>query len=86
MAGRQESTMPKAPEEMTWDQLVGEYNDLKLGHGGLRTKDIQYKHALEDEIHFRETKGYVEMTPQEIEDEMIETKQINERYLNKGGK
>ena len=86
MAGRQESTMPKMPEEMTWDQLVGEYNDLKLGHGGLRTKDIQYKHALEDEIHFRETKGYVEMTPQEIEDEMIETKQINERYLNKGGK
>ena len=78
--------MPKAPEEMTWDQLVGEYNDLKLGYGGLRTKDIQYKHALEDEIHFRETKGYVEMTPQEIEDEMIETKQINERYLNKGGK
>ena len=78
--------MPRMPEEMTWDQLVGEYNDLKLGHGGLRTKDIQYKHALEDEIHFRETKGYVEMTPQEIEDEMIETKQINERYLNKGGK
>ena len=38
--------MPSMPEEMSWDQLVGEYNNLKLGHGGLRTKDIQYKHAL----------------------------------------
>ena len=44
--------MLKLPEDMTFEELLAEYNELKLGFGGLRTKDIMRKHDLEDEIHY----------------------------------
>tara|TARA_B100001027_G_scaffold22027_1_gene12948 strand:- start:537 stop:737 length:201 start_codon:yes stop_codon:yes gene_type:complete len=60
--------MLKLPEDMTFEELLAEYNELKLGFGGLRTKDIMRKHGLEDEIHYRETEGYIDLTPAEIKE------------------
>ena len=60
--------MLKLPEDMTFEELLAEYNELKLGFGGLGTKDIMRKHDLEDEIHYRETEGYVDLTPAEIKE------------------
>tara|TARA_B100001057_G_scaffold446989_1_gene486085 strand:+ start:1281 stop:1481 length:201 start_codon:yes stop_codon:yes gene_type:complete len=60
--------MLKLPEDMTFEELLAEYNELKLGFGGLRTKDIMRKQGLEDEIHYRETEGYIDLTPAEIKE------------------
>ena len=57
--------MLKLPEDMTFEELLAEYNELKLGFGGLRTKDIMRKHDLEDEIHYRDCLLYTSPSPRD---------------------
>ena len=49
--------------------------------GGMRVKDIQILHSVEDEMAWRREKGYVDLLPREIEIELLEQGKIQERYL-----
>jgi len=61
----------------TMEDLRGELNDLKLGLGGIGTKDIMYMHDIEDEIDWRIENGYADLTPEEIEEELAEKEEVN---------
>ena len=54
---------------------------LQLGVGGVGCKDIQRKHSIEDEISWRQKWGYADLTPKEIENELWDKGEIQERYL-----
>ena len=56
----------KTVEQMEMEDLRGELNELKLGLGGIGTKDIMRMHNIEDEIDFRIENGYADLTPDEI--------------------
>lgn len=63
----------KSVEEMTWEELESaliEYQEI----GGMRVKDIQIKHSIEDEISWRREQGYTDLLPREIEIELLETR------------
>lgn len=60
----------KFVDKMTFDELESELKELKLGLGGIGTKDIMRMHNLEDEIDFRIENGYTDLTPDEIFDEL----------------
>tara|TARA_B100000123_G_C25692000_1_gene411252 strand:- start:663 stop:860 length:198 start_codon:yes stop_codon:yes gene_type:complete len=60
----------KFVDKMTFDELESELKELKLGLGGIGTKDIMRMHNLEDEIDFRIENGYADLTPDEIFDEL----------------
>jgi hypothetical protein len=76
-------TMMKAVEAMTWEELESTLNEYKVNGngGGMGVKDIQIKHSIEDEIAWRLEKGYTDLTPREIEIELLEQGRIQERYL-----
>lgn len=69
------------PESMTMTELEAELEQLKMGIGGVGRKDLFRKHAIEDEIAWRREKGYADMEPKEIEDELFNKGEIQERYL-----
>ena len=72
----------KAVEAMTWEELESMYNMYHAnGNGGMRVKDIQILHSVEDEMAWRREKGYVDLLPREIEIELLEQGKIQERYL-----
>lgn len=60
----------KFVDKMTFNELESELKELKLGLGGIGTKDIMRMHNLEDEIDFRIENGYADLTPEEIFDEL----------------
>ncbi len=76
-------TMMKAVEAMTWEELESMYNMYHVNGngGGMRVKDIQILHSVEDEMAWRREKGYVDLLPREIEIELLEQGKIQERYL-----
>ena len=49
--------------------------------GGMRVKDIQILHSIEDEMSWRREQGYTDLLPREIEIELLEQGKIRERYL-----
>ena len=51
---------------MTYNELEAELKKLKLGLGGIGTKDIMRMHNIEDELDFRIENGYVDLSPDEI--------------------
>jgi hypothetical protein len=69
------------PESMTMTELEAELEQLKMGIGGVGRKDLFRKHAIEDEIAWRREQGYADMKPKEIEDELFDKGEIQERYL-----
>lgn len=71
----------KTVEQMEMDDLRGELNELKQGLGGIRTKDIMRMHHIEDEIDWRLENGYSDLTPQEIQDELINKGELTETYI-----
>tara|TARA_A200000113_G_scaffold50413_1_gene41456 strand:- start:282 stop:524 length:243 start_codon:yes stop_codon:yes gene_type:complete len=73
----------KAVEAMTWEELESMNNMYKVNGngGGMRVKDIQILHSVEDEMAWRREKGYVDLLPREIEIELLEQGKIQERYL-----
>ena len=74
--------MNKAVEAMTWEELESMYNMYHAnGNGGMRVKDIQILHSVEDEMTWRREQGYVDLLPREIEIELLEQGKIRERYL-----
>tara|TARA_B100001057_G_scaffold472719_1_gene536287 strand:- start:254 stop:481 length:228 start_codon:yes stop_codon:yes gene_type:complete len=66
---------------MNLEDLRGELNELKLGLGGIGTKDIMRMHHIEDEISWRQENGYADLTAKEIQDELIEKGEITETYM-----
>ena len=76
-------TMMKTVESMTWDELESALNEYKVNGngGGMRVKDIQILHSIEDEMAWRREKGYTDLLPREIEIELLEQGKIQERYL-----
>ncbi len=66
---------------MDLEDLRGELNELKLGLGGIGTKDIMRMHHIEDEISWRQENGYADLTAKEIQDELIEKGEITETYM-----
>lgn len=56
----------KFVDKMTYNELEAELKELKLGLGGLGTKDIMRMHNIEDELDFRIENGYVDLSPDEI--------------------
>ena len=67
-------------EAWTEDELnaeIGGFNQL----GGVGVSDIIRKNEAEDELAWRNEKGYSGMSPKEIEDDLIDEGKINERYL-----
>ena len=73
----------KTVEQMEMEDLRGELNELKLGLGGIGTKDIMRMHNIEDEIDWRIESGFADYTAQEIQDELIEKGDITETYIQK---
>ena len=75
--------MNKQVESMTWDELESALNEYKVNGngGGMRVKDIQILHSVEDEMAWRREKGYTDLLPREIEIELLEQGKIQERYL-----
>ena len=76
-------TMMKTVESMTWDDLQSALTEYQVNGngGGMGVKDIQIKHSIEDEIAWRLEKGYTDLTPREIEIELLEQGKIERRYL-----
>ena len=76
-------TMMKTVESMTWDELQSALTEYQVNGngGGMGVKDIQIKHSIEDEIAWRLEKGYTDLTPREIEIELLEQGKIERRYL-----
>ena len=62
----------KFVDKMTYNELEAELKELKLGLGGIGTKDIMRMHHLEDEIDWRIENGYADLTPEEISSELEE--------------
>ena len=62
----------KFVDQMTYNELEAELKELKLGLGGIGTKDIMRMHHLEDEIDWRIENGYADLTPEEISSELEE--------------
>tara|TARA_B100001094_G_C17706151_1_gene565026 strand:- start:265 stop:492 length:228 start_codon:yes stop_codon:yes gene_type:complete len=75
--------MNKQVESMTWDELESALNEYKVNGngGGMRVKDIQILHSIEDEMSWRREQGYTDLLPREIEIELLEQGRIRERYL-----
>ena len=75
--------MNKQVESMTWDELESALNAYKVNGngGGMRVKDIQILHSIEDEMSWRREQGYTDLLPREIEIELLEQGRIRERYL-----
>ena len=75
--------MNKRVESMTWDELESALNEYKVNGngGGMRVKDIQILHSIEDEMSWRREQGYTDLLPREIEIELLEQGRIRERYL-----
>ena len=75
--------MNKQVESMTWDELESALNEYKVNGngGGMRVKDIQILHGIEDEMSWRREQGYTDLLPREIEIELLEQGRIRERYL-----
>ena len=75
--------MNKRVEAMTWEELESALNMYQVNGngGGMRVKDIQIKHSIEDEMAWRREQGYVDLLPREIEIELLEQGRIQERYL-----
>ena len=73
----------KAVEAMTWEELESMNNMYKVNGngGGMRVKDIQILHSIEDEMAWRREQGYTDLLPREIEIELLEQGRIRERYL-----
>ena len=73
----------KAVEAMTWEGLESMHNMYKVNGngGGMRVKDIQILHSIEDEMSWRREQGYTDLLPREIEIELLEQGKIRERYL-----
>ena len=73
----------KTVESMTWDELESALNEYKVNGngGGMRVKDIQILHSIEDEMSWRREQGYTDLLPREIEIELLEQGRIRERYL-----
>ena len=73
----------KAVEAMTWEELESMNNMYKVNgnDGGMRVKDIQILHSIEDEMSWRREQGYTDLLPREIEIELLEQGKIRERYL-----
>ena len=73
----------KAVEAMTWEELEAMNNMYKVNGngGGMRVKDIQILHSIEDEMSWRREQGYTDLLPREIEIELLEQGKIRERYL-----
>ena len=73
----------KAVESMTWDELQSALTEYQVNGngGGMGVKDIQIKHSIEDEVAWRLKKGYTDLTPREIEIELLEQGKIERRYL-----
>ena len=76
-------TMMKTVESMTWDELQSALTEYQVNGngGGMGVKDIQIKHSIEDEIAWRVEKGYTDLSPREIEIELLEQGKIERRYL-----
>ena len=76
-------TMMKTVESMTWDELQSALTEYQVNGngGGMRVKDIQIKHSIEDEVAWRVEKGYTDLSPREIEIELLEQGKIERRYL-----
>jgi hypothetical protein len=76
-------TQMKAVESMTWDELQSALTEYQVNGngGGMGVKDIQVKHSIEDEVAWRLEKGYTDLTPREIEIELLEQGKIERRYL-----
>ena len=49
--------------------------------GGMGVRDVQIKHSIEDEVAWRLEKGYTDLSPREIEIELLEQGKIERRYL-----
>ena len=71
----------KTVEQMEMEELRGELQELKLGLGGIGTKDIMRMHSIEDEIDWRQESGYADYTAQEIQDELIEKGELDTPYM-----
>ena len=71
----------KTVEQMEMEDLRGELNELKLGLGGIGTKDVMRMHNIEDEIDWRIESGFADYTAQEIQDELMEKGDITETYI-----
>lgn len=56
----------KFVDKMTYNELEAELKKLKLGLGGIGTKDIMRMHNIENELDFRIENGYVDLSPDEI--------------------
>jgi hypothetical protein len=75
--------MMKTVESMTWDDLQSALTEYQVNGngGGMGVKDIQIKHSIEDEVAWRVEKGYTDLSPREIEIELLEQGKIERRYL-----
>lgn len=71
----------KTVEQMEIEELREELHELKLGLGGIGTKDIMRMHHIEDEIDWRQENGYADLTAKEIQDELIEKGELSETYM-----
>ena len=72
----------KTVEQMEMEELRGELQELKLGLGGIGTKDVmRMQSAIEDEIDWRQESGYADYTAQEIQDELIEKGELDTSYM-----
>ena len=69
----------KFVDKMTYNELEAELKKLKLGLGGIGTKDIMRMHNIEDELDFRIENGYVDLSP----DEIFEALNNEEEWLTK---
>ena len=74
----------KAVEAMTWEELESMNNMYKVNGngGGMRVKDIQILHSIEDEMSWRREQGYTDLLPREIEIELLEQGKIRERSVS----
>ena len=68
----------KFVDQMTYNELEAELKELKLGLGGIGTKDIMRMHNIEDELDFRIENGYVDLSPEEIFEALNEEEKLNE--------
>ena len=50
----------KSVEAMTWEELESALTEYQVNGngGGMRVKDIQIKHSIEDEISWRREQGW----------------------------
>ena len=71
----------KTVEQMEMEELRGELQELKLGLGGIGTKDVMRMQSIEDEIDWRQESGYADYTAQEIQDELIEKGELDTSYM-----